>query len=120
VSFFTSGTVAAVSLVSTIPWAVTLRLPRFAGAIGWLLVVTVALLIAPDLPTRGGEEHVGDWMIWLQKAGAVLVYPPLLVGERVDAQDGFAVLPGVFLATAALAVAFRSAIRRDIPLEAAQ
>ena len=47
-----SGTLAAVFVVSTLPWACTVALPRFAGGIGWLLViVTWATTVAGD--TRG-------------------------------------------------------------------
>src|SRR5687767_5084899 len=37
-----SGTCAAMGLVSTMPWAITVRLPRFSGGIGWLLVLTLS------------------------------------------------------------------------------
>src|SRR5678816_1999866 len=40
------GTVTAMILVSTIPWAITVRLPRFSGAIGWLL--TCLLYTSPS------------------------------------------------------------------------
>jgi hypothetical protein len=169
VSLFSTGTMAAMSLVSTLPWAFTLRLPRFAGAIGWLLLVTLAMLVAPDALTTsiaagGGAvsralsdppgllavgRAVSDppgllavgralsdppgllavgralsgspgLLAWLQTAGATLIYPPLLVGSDISGSPGFVALPGLLLAAAALTVAFWSAIRRDIPLEAAQ
>jgi hypothetical protein len=130
VSLFSTGTMAAMSLVSTLPWAFTLRLPRFAGAIGWLLLVTLAMLVAPDALTTsiaagGGavSRALSDppgLLAWMQTAGATLIYPPLLVGSDISGSPGFVALPGLLLAAAALTVAFRSAIRRDIPLEAAQ
>ena len=130
VSLFSSGTMVAMSLVSTLPWAFTLRLPRFAGAIGWLLIVTLAMLVAPAALTTtiaGGGGTVGrSWsgspglVAWIQTAGATLVYPPLLVGSDISGSPGFVAVPGLLLAAAALTVAFRSAVRRDIPLEAAQ
>ncbi len=156
VSLFSTGTMAAMSLVSTLPWAFTLRLPRFAGAIGWLLLVTLAMLVAPDALTTsiaagGGAvsralsdppgllavgRAVSDppgllavgralsgspgLLAWLQTAGATLIYPPLLVGSDISGSPGFVALPGLLLAAASLTVAFWSAIRRDIPLEAAQ
>ena len=130
VSLFSSGTVAAMALVSTIPWAVTLRLPRFAGAIGWLLVVTLAMLVVPDVlmtQISGDGSAVGralpglpGLLAWVQTAGAVLIYPPLLVGSDLSGAHALVVLPGIVFAAAALTVGFWSAIRRDIPLEAAQ
>jgi hypothetical protein len=36
-----SGTMAALFLVTTLPWAATVALPRFSGAIGWILLVVV-------------------------------------------------------------------------------
>jgi hypothetical protein len=118
-SLFTVGTLTAVSLVSTIPWATTVRLPRFSGAIGWLLIISTMSLIAPgtlvlDDGWRGGVEP------WLQTAWAVLVYPPLLVGRHLDGADRLLVLPALCFAVAALTVAIGSVSRRDIPLEAAQ
>jgi len=143
VSLFSSGTMVAMSLVSTLPWAFTLRLPRFAGAIGWLLLVTLAMLVAPDALTTSiaaGGGAVGralsdppgllavgralsgspGLLTWMQTAGATLIYPPLLVGSDISGSPGFVAVPGLLLAAAALTVAFWSAVRRDIPLEAAQ
>src|SRR5690606_1493220 len=42
-----SGTVAAFVLVSTLPWAITVRLPRFTGAVGWLLLAVATVAFAP-------------------------------------------------------------------------
>ena len=116
VSLFSSGTLVAVGLVSTIPWATTVRLPRFAGAIGWLLIVAMVALVTPGLLTLDAPSE--RWNSWAL-AWASLVYPPLLVGEDVVG-DGLRVVPGLLFASAALVIAFRSVNRRDIPLEAAQ
>ena len=119
-ALFSSGTVAAMGLVSSIAWATTLRLPRFSGAIGWLLVVATVALIAPDFLASNVDASIQSTEVWLQTAGAVLIYPPLLVGEELRAAHGAVVLPAVTCACAASAAACWSAIRRDIPLEAAQ
>jgi hypothetical protein len=116
---FTIGTLTAVCLVSTIPWATTVRLPRFSGAIGWLLIVATMSLIVPGMLVLD-EGRPGGLEPWLQDAWAVLVYPPLLVGRRLDGADGLLVVPALTFAAAALTVAFVSVSRRDIPLEAAQ
>ena len=42
-----SGTLAALGLVSTLPWAITVRLPRFSGGIGWLLVLAISTSVWP-------------------------------------------------------------------------
>jgi hypothetical protein len=118
-SLFTLGTVTAVSLVSTIPWATTVRLPRFSGAIGWLLIMSTMSLIAPGLLVFD-ESRFGGLAPWLQTAWAVLVYPPLLVGRHLDGADRLLVVPALTFAAAALTGAFVSVSRRDIPLEAAQ
>jgi hypothetical protein len=118
---FTTGSIAAVCLVSTIPWAATLRLPRFSGAIGWLLVVAVLSLVAPpEAFSIGAEPSTAGWKSWLQTAGAMLVYPPVLVGRSLQGAEGLAALPGQFAAISALTIGLWSAQWRDIPLEAAQ
>ena len=117
-SLFSSGTLVAVGLVSTIPWATTVRLPRFAGAIGWLLIVAMVALLTPGLLTLDTPSE--EWRSWAQSAWASLVYPPLLVGEHVVGADSLRVVPGGLFAATALVIAFRSVNRRDIPLEAAQ
>jgi hypothetical protein len=117
---FSSGSVAAVCLVSTIPWATTLRLPRFSGAVGWLLIVATVSLAAPSALSIDADRPPQDWESWTRMAGAVLVYPPALVGRSLSGVQALAVAPALLFASAALALALWSADRRDIPLEAAQ
>ena len=115
-----AGTVTAVVLVSTIAWATTVRLPRFSGAIGWLLIVSTVSLAAPGLLAVSPTGPINDPIAWARAAWAVLAYPPLLVGQSLNGQDASIVVPGVLFATVALLTACRSLNRRDIPLEAAQ
>lgn len=117
---FATGSMTAVCLVSTIPWAVTLRLPRFSGAIGWLLVVAVLSLGAPEAFSVGAEPSSADWKSWLQAAWAVLVYPPVLVGRSLHGAEALAAAPALLVAIGALTIGLWSAQWRDIPLEAAQ
>ena len=117
---FTTGSMAAVCLVSTIPWAATLRLPRFSGAIGWLLVVAVLSLVAPEAFSGGTKPSSADWKSWLETAWAVLVYPPVLVGRSLNGPEALAAAPALLVAVGALTIGFWSAQWRDIPLEAAQ
>ena len=117
---FNGGTLSAVFLVSTIPWATTVRLPRFSGAIGWLLILAMLSLAAPGMLVADLSTSIGGWKEWVRVAWAVLVYPPLLVGQRLDGRETLVVVPGVLFAIVGLLTAFWSVDRRDIPLEAAQ
>ena len=114
------GTLSAVILVSTIPWATTVRLPRFSGAIGWLLIAAMLSLAAPRMLAIDLSGSIGTWSDWLRTAWAVLVYPPLLVGHSLEGRETFVVVPGLLFALGGLLVAFWSVNHRDIPLEAAQ
>ena len=119
-SLFSPGTIVAVTLVSTIPWATTVRLPRFSGAIGWLLILATVSLLMPSLWVAEIHGAAPTWQAWLVSAFAVLVYPPSIVGHGLGLRDGLVVLPALAVATASVAVAAWSVNRRDIPLEAAQ
>ena len=98
-----SGTAIAFLMASTIPWAANVGLPRFAGAIGWLLLVCVM--------SAGG-------VIWPDSVQEVIFPAALLGGSMAGRTDVAAVtltLPFVSMA-AALAWVHRT----DIRLEAAQ
>jgi hypothetical protein len=101
----TSGTAAAMVLVSTLPWAITAALPRFSGAIGWLL----ALVTASVIPSSRGAPA------WLR----FLVYPGDVVGESVLATP-LDVAPALGVAAVAVIAAITWIERMDIPLEAGQ
>jgi hypothetical protein len=119
-SLFSAGTIVAVTLVSTIPWATSVRLPRFSGAIGWLLILASVSLLMPSLWTAEIPGAAETSQAWFTAAFAVLVYPPLIVGHALEAPDGLVVLPALAIAALSVAIAVWSVIRRDIPLEAAQ
>jgi hypothetical protein len=114
------GTLSAVILVSTIPWAITVRLPRFSGAIGWLLIIATLSLVAPQMLAIDVSASTRGWNDWSNVAWAVLVYPPLLVGQTLGGRGTLIVVPGLLFALVALLTAFWSVNHRDIPLEAAQ
>jgi hypothetical protein len=119
-ALFNAGTLSAVLFVSTIPWATTARLPRFSGAIGWLLILAMLSLAAPRMLAVDLSASTAGWREWLQTAWAVLVYPPLLVGQSLGGRETLVVVPGLLVAVGVLSAAFWSINRRDIPLEAAQ
>ena len=119
-SLFSAGTLVAVALVSTIPWATTVRLPRFSGAIGWLLILATVSLVLPSVWRVEMPGPAGAGQSWATAAFAVLVYPPTIVGRGLTVRDGVVVLPVLVIAALSVAVAVWSVNRRDIPLEAAQ
>ena len=98
-----SGTFLALGMASTIPWAVTVSLPRFSGAIGWLLVVALGT--------------VGD-VIWPEPLRQVL-FPIALIGQR-GADRWEVCLPALLLSLLSVACALWWVHRTDIRLEAAQ
>ena len=114
-----SGTCAAMALVSTIPWAITVRLPRFSGGIGWLLVLTLStsVLSSATMPGSNGANEV-DQSIW--SAWEFFVYPAVFVGRDLSIGDGLIAAPALVLALALMAAACRWVSRASIPLEAAQ
>ena len=115
----TSGTLTAMGLVSTLPWAINVRLPRFAGGIGWLLALAMSSHVwssagaAEGLPGPGVSQLV--WPAW-----TVLVYPVGLVGRDLDWSQSVIAAPAVILAAGAMAAACLWVSRASVPLEAAQ
>ena len=114
-----SGTCVAFALVSTIPWAVTVTLPRFSGGIGWLLVLTMAgITFSPDgsawlaIPGRANGPLASSW--------ALLVYPLTSVGRHMSSEDLVLLSPALTLAATSMAVACVWVAQATFPLEAAQ
>jgi hypothetical protein len=98
-----SGTLMALLMASTIPWAVTVGLPRFSGAIGWLMLVclkTVSGIVWPD--------PVHD-----------VVFPIDVIGKNVTGRPSVLV-PATLISLISLTIAVWWVHRTDIRLEAAQ
>jgi hypothetical protein len=114
-----SGTCAAMGLVSTMPWAITVRLPRFSGGIGWLLVLTLStsVLSSGRMPVSRGVNEVGESIL---SAWEFLVYPAVFVGRELSLGDGLIAAPALMLALVLMAAACRWVSRASVPLEAAQ
>jgi hypothetical protein len=98
-----SGTAMAFLMASTIPWAANVGLPRFSGAIGWLLLVSLA--------SAGG-------VIWPDSVQEV-IFPVAVVGGSVANRIGVLTV-ALLLSVAGMAVALVWVHRTDIRLEAAQ
>jgi hypothetical protein len=101
-----TGTVTAMALVSTLPWALTVRLPRYSGGIGWLLALAISTSVWPSAQ---------QWSAW-----SVLVYPVALVGRELGVGDVVVAAPAMILSLVAMAAACRWISRASVPLEAAQ
>jgi len=118
-TLFSTGTVAAVGVVSMLPWATTVGLTRFAGAIGWLLIVVLVAALTPI-----ADEGRSLWTIqagepaWLGGL-AFLLFPARMVGEDVSAHYE-TVMPVLTLALVAMAGAVAWVGHADVPLETGQ
>lgn len=116
----TSGTCAAMFVVSTLPWATSVTLPRFSGGIGWLLLI-VTLAATFSSPVMGewttSSTRIEDlaWPAW-----AFFVYPVGAVGQQLSRAQLMAVVPAVLLALCSMLIACQWIAQRDVPLEASQ
>jgi hypothetical protein len=113
------GTCAAMCLVSTLPWAITLRLARFAGGIGWLLVLAMwtSMFPAVDVVAVADASSGAGSLI---RAWGFLVYPPGLVGQALSTSQVWTTTPALVLAGGAMVVACRWILHASVPLEASQ
>lgn len=114
-----SGTLAALCLVSTLPWAITVRLPRFSGGIGWLLALAISASVWPSARVSIGQASP-DIASRLFSAWGVLVNPAGLVGHDLRLTDAATIAPALVLTCAAMIAACRWVSRASVPLEAAQ
>ena len=119
-SLFNGGTLSALLLVSTVPWAITLRLPRFSGAIGWLVTLATMAVLFPGILALGSVQSAAEGRSAIVGALRAVLYPPLLVGADVSGAEFVLMVPSLALSLVAMTLAVRSVDRRDIPLEAAQ
>lgn len=119
-TLFASGSCAAVFLVSTLPWATSVALPRFSGGIGWLLLA-VTLATTFSSPVLGGWDATStriEDLAW--PACSFFVYPVAAVGQHLTRAQLMAAVPALTLAISAMVLACRWIAERDVPLEAAQ
>jgi hypothetical protein len=112
----TSGSLIALGLASSLPWALTTPLPRFAAAIGWLLLLVTSLSMAPsgqaDLVRALRAPDAS-----LQGAMAVVAYPMALIGLDAGELPIATLAPAVGVAIASVAVTLARHRRTHAPLE---
>ena len=114
-----NGTIAALFLISTLGWAVTVPLPRMSGGVVWLVALVIVVAASEGWQqslqriTQGGAGN-------MELAVVFLICPWLLVGNTLAYAQFPGVLPGLALAATAMAVAVAWINRADIALEAAQ
>lgn len=104
------GTMIGMVFVSTVPWAMTVPLPRLTGGLAWVLLLVIAV---PSVPTT-------DRAVLASNTLAVLICPWILAGHRLA---GGTLIPGAValaISVGALVCALTWIDRADVPLEAAQ
>ena len=99
-----SGTLVAMLLVSTLPWAVTGPCPKLTGGIAWLLLLAIAMALMSEA--------------WWNTSPAVFLHPWLLVGHRLAPSDVPLVAAMLAVAGAAMTATLAWIRRMDVPLEA--
>jgi hypothetical protein len=116
---FSSGSIAAMALISTLGWAVSVPLPRLSGGVIWLVVLFVALTTSSNW--RIALLTVGHGGLSQEAMGVMFVVcPVLMAGTTIEKTQLVAVMPGLAVGfLAAMAAAYWIA-RSNIPLEAGQ
>jgi hypothetical protein len=113
-----SGSVLAFLLASSVPWACTTPLPRFAAAIGWLVLLVTSLAMVP-----AGQQRLVSALQAAQPTAlgalAVMVYPMGLLGIDVLELPAGTVAPGIGCALLSMIAAMEWQRRAEVPLETA-
>lgn len=105
-----AGTVAAMAVVSMLAWSLTVALPRFSGAIGWMVTLIAAASVWP-------LERVSTPAL---TALATVVNPATLIGRSLDGAAWLVVAPAIAAGASAMVVACTWVVLTDYPLEASQ
>lgn len=114
-----SGTLAAMWMLSSIPWALTVALPRFAGGLGWLVTAVGAAALVPNGQT-GLLRAMKSPEPSVLSAAAFLVYPIGFAGHRLSSAELITAAPGIVIALLSVVGACAWLYRADIRLESAQ
>jgi hypothetical protein len=113
----TSGSVLAFLLASSVPWALTTPLPRFAAAIGWLVLLVTSLAVVPSGQLRL-LDALRDSRPSVLGAVAVVSYPMGLLGNDAMRLPAGTAGPGLACAIGSMLGALAWHRRTDVPLEA--
>jgi len=111
-----TGSITALVAVSTIPWGTTVALPRFSGAIGWMLLCVMAATLTPHGITFD-QDYGAIGPGWLSVLGT-MVFPVGLVGA--DVQSVVALALPLMVSAVSMMAALIWIARTPLPLEAAQ
>jgi len=113
-----SGSAAAVALVSLLAWAGTVALPRLSGGVIWLMLMAAALVATGPWQDAGRAPLLGaaaGWPTSLQW----LVCPLLLAGQDLGAGQWLPLLPVMAVAVGGWGLALVWIRRASLGLEAA-
>jgi len=106
---FTSGTMVSLAVISTLSWALSVRLPRLSGGIAWLLGIAMWIVGWSDGAVLSSRSVL-----------VVTLCPFVLLGRRLSGADALRALPAVALAVLFTVIAVVWIVRMDVPLESAQ
>ena len=115
-----TGTAAAMLVLSTLPWALAVAQPRFGPSIAWLLLTTTGAMIVPGGDVETWLRSLPDGLRPLVSAATFLVFPPVVLGRPLASADVAMVMPGISVSLTAVAGACWWIARTDYPLEASQ
>jgi hypothetical protein len=115
-----SGTCVAMVVVSTLPWATSVALPRFSSGIGWLLltVTLTATFASPVMGEWNAPSTRIEELAW--PAWAFFVHPIGAVGQQLSRAQFMAIIPTLTIAIGSMVIACQWIAQRDVPLEASQ
>lgn|SRR5262245_51399584 len=116
---FLTGSAAALLLVSTIAWAITVPLPRLSGGVVWVVTMVLALTMTDDWRNALVAAARGDGTP-VSRAFLVLLFPFTLIGTSIRGADLPSVGPVLAGALVLWATAVWRVVTTDIPLEASQ
>lgn len=111
-----SGTCVAMFLMSTLPWALSVNMPRFAPSIAWLLLAVTGATLFPEWTVAAVTADAS----LPASPIATIVYPVLLVGRDVSVAGAMHVVTALGAGTAAVAAACCWICRAGFPLESSQ
>jgi hypothetical protein len=117
---FSSGSCAALLIVSLLAWGLTVPFTRLTGGLAWLATLAAVVTLGP----AAGRAAITAALLGadppLPGPGLVLLCPWVSVGRALGPADLVAVAPAVVVALGAATAAGVWIWRADVPLEAAQ